>query len=80
MKQYENDKNNIINPVKTGWRIFQCANGKCYQARYNSCLFCSRCTDLLYDYTNGPYLFICADGLDTSEGMKGMCSGWKIDE
>ena len=23
------------------------------------CAFCSHCTDLLYDYTNGPYLFLC---------------------
>lgn len=25
----------------------------------NCCAFCRHCTDLFYDYTNGPYLFIC---------------------
>ena len=23
------------------------------------CLFCQHCTDWFYDYTNGPYAFIC---------------------
>lgn len=23
------------------------------------CAFCSHCTDIFYDYSNGPYLFIC---------------------
>lgn len=80
MKQLEIEKGRIINPVKKGWRVFHCANGKGYQARYNSCLFCSRCSDVFYDYTHGPYLFICEDGLDTEDGIRGMCLGWKNDE
>lgn len=23
------------------------------------CAFCNHCTDFFYDYTHGPYLFIC---------------------
>lgn len=24
-----------------------------------SCVFCKNCTDVFWDYTNGPYAFIC---------------------
>lgn len=28
------------------------------------CVFCKKCTSLLYDYTNGPYVFFCELGLE----------------
>lgn len=37
------------------------------------CLFCVSCTDVFFDYTNGPYMFMCERDGDTDEGMKGTC-------
>lgn len=34
----------------------------------NSCAFCRHCTDLFYDYTNGPYLFICDKDNNSNAG------------
>lgn len=51
------------------------------RARPNSCFFCDHLTDIFWDYTNGPYMFICenkkmADGNDEDpieKGMLGLC-------
>lgn len=39
-----------------------------------SCLFCSHCTDVFWDFTHGPYMFICDVGADTEEGAQGRCN------
>lgn len=43
-----------------------------------SCLFCRKCDDIIWDYTNGPYCFFCekdADGKKelTERGAIGKC-------
>ena len=38
---------------------FECANGRTYLLPENHCAFCEYCTDIFFDYTNGPYMFIC---------------------
>lgn len=38
---------------------FECENGKTYLLPENHCAFCKHCPDIFFDYTNGPYLFIC---------------------
>jgi hypothetical protein len=38
-----------------------------------SCLFCDRCTDVFWDFTHGPYMFVCSAGADTSFGVRGDC-------
>lgn len=45
--------------------IFECENGTVYAIPYNKkcCLICKHCTDIWYDYTNGPYMFDC--GIDS---------------
>lgn len=40
-------------------KIFTCENGRRYRAPANHCLFCEHCTDIVYDYTHGPYMFCC---------------------
>lgn len=40
-------------------RIFKCANGLAYKCPDTACVFCDHCTDIFYDYTNGPYLMFC---------------------
>lgn len=39
----------------------------------NSCFFCDHCTDIYYDYENGPYMFICAECQETDKGLSGSC-------
>ena len=38
---------------------YELDNGRVYQLPVNHCVFCKRCTDIFYDYTNGPYMFFC---------------------
>ena len=60
-------------------RLYEC---KFYSvmAHERSCLFCTHCTDVFWDYSSGPYMFICdADG-DTQDGMSGDCDGFVEEE
>ena len=41
---------------------FKCDNGKTYIFPAKHCAFCEHCTDIWYDYTNGPYMFLCVKG------------------
>ena len=43
-----------------GVMIVKCKNDK-------DCLFCKNCTDIFYDYTNGPYMVICKLDKDTHQ-------------
>lgn len=72
MKQHKQNSN-----VKK--RIFRCANGMEYVVNEKSCLFCAHCTDLFYDYSNGPYLMFCDMENDTYKGMSGQCCWFKDD-
>ena len=44
-------------------------------AHPKACFFCDHCTDIFYDYTNGPYMFICdKDHNDEIQrGLAGKC-------
>ena len=46
---------------------FECANGKSYMFPEKHCVFCEHCTDIWYDYTNGPYMFLCTKNCDGYE-------------
>lgn len=56
-------------------------DGYSVMARPNSCFFCDHLTDIVFDYTNGPYMFFCdihhmekEDDPDPIEvGMLGEC-------
>lgn len=37
---------------------FRCEN-RIYKMPEKHCAFCKHCIDFYYDYTHGPYLFIC---------------------
>ena len=43
---------------------FECENGHTYLFPSKHCVFCKYCKDLLYDYTNGPYMFLCDLGCE----------------
>lgn len=61
-------------------RVYDGKNFK-VRARPNSCFFCKHLTDIVWDYTNGPYMFFCDKNHMTSEddedpieiGMRGLC-------
>lgn len=43
-----------------------------------SCLFCRKCDDIIWDYTNGPYCFFCEEDVNcekelTEKGAIGEC-------
>lgn len=38
-----------------------------------SCFFCGHCTDIWFDYANGPYMFWCDLDADVEAGLKGEC-------
>lgn len=64
------DVMNKIDHVPDGYKIWTRSDGHKYIARSNSCFFCKHCTDIFWDYTNGPYMFFCDE----------MKSGIKEDE
>ena len=37
------------------------------------CLFCKHNTDVIWDYTNGPYMFVCDVAESTEKGDRGEC-------
>ena len=44
---------------KSNYEKWTCESGKEYFAPKNHCVFCNHCIDIFYDFSNGPYLFIC---------------------
>lgn len=68
-----------------GMRVYECEYYAVY-AHTRSCFFCKHCSDMWFDYQNGPYMYICsyptkADMEDHSiEGMKGKCNNFEEDE
>lgn len=62
-------------------REFKCADGNTYMCRPKSCFFCKHCTDIFYDWTHGPYKFICdiKEDID-NKGLAGECNEFIEDE
>lgn len=54
---------------------FKCANGYTYIVKDTSCLVCDHCTDIFYDYTNGPYMVVC--GIHDIPITDGSCKDYK---
>ena len=44
-----------------------------------SCLFCDHCTDVFWDFTHGPYMFVCELDRDTIRGIEGSCDAFEYD-
>lgn len=60
--------------------IYECENGTIYGIPKNTkcCLICKHCTDMFYDYTNGPYMFFCGIDEDTDECIN--CNSFELRE
>ena len=54
--------------------------GKTVFAHSKACLFCDHCTDIFWDYTNGPYMICCELELDSQNGFRGECPSFKEDK
>ena len=53
-------------------RLYECEYYR-LMAPSTCCLFCEFCTDVFFDFTNGPYMFMCARDGDTEAGAAGEC-------
>lgn len=63
-----------IDYIPKGYTIFNLrAAGKKYVVRKKSCLLCKYCVDIVWDYTNGPYMVSCEKRKDTEKGFSGKC-------
>lgn len=61
-------------------REYECEFYK-LKAHPRSCFFCDNCTDIFFDYTNGPYMFFCAVDGNTDTGLSGLCEQFsEVDE
>ena len=56
--------------MKTNDKFFLCENGKIYGCRPDFCSVCKHCTDIFWDYFNGPYMFTCECGMEYEPGCK----------
>ena len=57
--------------------------GVVVRAPERACLFCEHCTDVWWDYTNGPYACLCELHTDIikMEGPQGNCTDfWDFQE
>lgn len=59
------------------FKLFECANGRTYQAPDKSCCFCKHCTDIFYDFTHGPYLFMCDLERDAEKAFENTCANFE---
>ena len=65
--------------IDKGYREFK-GEGYIVLAHPKSCFFCEHCTEIIYDFSNGPYRFVCNIEFEPSHidmGLKGMCSKFK---
>lgn len=59
----------------TDLREYRCAEYT-VTAPSRCCLFCGSCTDVFWDYTHGPYGFVCDLDMDIERGVMGECDGF----
>ena len=57
---------------------YELENHSVYAMPVTHCVFCKHCSDIFYDYTNGPYMFMCDKQLEptlTEESC--ICDGFE---
>lgn len=55
----------VIDDPLTGRRTYKCP--------HKACVFCDHCTDVWWDYSNGPYMMVCEIRGDVERGFIGEC-------
>lgn len=75
-----------VNHIPEGFERVTMAGGRMWAVRKNSCWTCEHCTDIFWDWTNGPYRLNCeleyTDGylIDIEKGVRGECTWYKRGE
>lgn len=65
--------------IDKSYREFK-GEGYTVLAHPKSYFFCEHCTDIIYDFSNGPYMVVCNIEFDSDHidmGLKGMCDKFK---
>ena len=65
--------------IQKGFKEF-IGEGYTVMAHPKSCFFCKNCIEILYDFTNGPYMFFCDKIDNPDEGLKGICDKFEPDK
>ena len=62
--------------------IYKCNNGIIYGiSSKQHCLICKHCTDIFWDYTNGPYMTFCKFNEDNDENEWGeTCKKFELED
>ena len=60
----------------SGMRRYECEFYS-VDAPARSCLFCEHCTDVFWDYTNGPYMFLCDVNADVEAAFANRCGSFE---
>lgn len=69
--------------LKPHHKWYEMQDGRKFGAHEHSCLFCKHLTDIYWDYTHGPYLFICelikkdSDWDRIDQAFEGKCGHWE---
>ena len=69
----------MLKDIEENKKVYKCKEYEVV-AHKHSCFFCKNCTDIFYDYTHGPYMFLCIEGQETTNGLKGKCCSFMEDE
>lgn len=63
-------------------REYECDDYRC-MGHPQGCMFCEHLTDVWWDYSHGPYMFLCELGTEdtdpTQKGIIGQCEHFKED-
>ena len=62
--------------MSSKYYVFECQDGHEYYCKEGQCLSCANCTDVFWDYANGPYMIICKKGLFPNR----KCKSWEPDK
>lgn len=66
---------------KKDLKPYELENGRVYMMPSDHCIFCKNNTDIIYDYTNGPYCFFCELGKNYKNGCDSFeFDGYEFDE
>ena len=70
-----------IEEERKSWnRIYEIEGHMRCKCPEKACVFCDHCTDVFWDYTNGPYMVFCDISADTEKGFIGHCELFKEEE
>ena len=61
-------------------RLYECGHMTVWSMPPTHCVFCKKCRDVFWDYTNGPYMCICDLELEpTVTETEWSCEGFEDD-